>query len=141
METIVYDLVSDPGMSHGPPARPRVLVVDDEALIGRVVARALGPFAEVEVALSGPEALRRIDDRRVGGARFDLVVCDVMMPEMSGPELFARVKALDPGTAGAFVFVTGGASDEQLDLVSATGVRCLDKPLDIETLRTLLPSP
>lgn len=127
-------------MSFAPSRRSRVLIVDDEALIGRVVARALGPFAEVEVAISGPEALRKIDEGRASGSRFDLVVCDVMMPDMSGPELFALVKETDPTTAGAFVFVTGGASGDQLSLLSATGVPCLHKPLDIDTIRTLLPS-
>ncbi|MGH7439228.1 MAG: response regulator [Polyangiaceae bacterium] len=121
------------------PRRSRVLIVDDEALIGRVVARALGPFAEVEVAVSGSEALDKIKEGQTCGARFDLVVCDVMMPEMSGPELFALVKELDPPTAGAFVFVTGGASEDQLSLLSATGVPCLHKPLDVDTIRTLLP--
>jgi CheY-like chemotaxis protein len=127
-------------MSLAPLRRSRVLIVDDEALIGRVVARALGPYAEVEVAISGPEALRKIDEGRACGSRFDLVVCDVMMPEMSGPELFALVKEVDPATAGAFVFVTGGASDDQRSLLNATGVPCLNKPLDVDALRTLLPT-
>jgi CheY-like chemotaxis protein len=127
-------------MRAPPSRRARVLIVDDEALIGRVVARALGPFAEVEVAVSGSEALRKIDEGRASGTRFDLVVCDVMMPVMSGPELFARVKKVDPATAGAFVFVTGGASEDQLSLLSATGVPCLFKPLDVDAILTLLPA-
>lgn len=117
--------------------RPHVLVVDDEALIGRVLARALGPFADVEVAHSGAEALEIITSG-IPGRGFDLVVCDVMMPEMSGPELFGRVKALDPTTAGAFVFVTGGASPEEHASMQATGARCMQKPLDIEAIKALL---
>ncbi len=117
--------------------RPHVLVVDDEALIGRVLARALGPFADVEVALSGAEALEIIM-KGISSRRFDLVVCDVMMPEMSGPELFGRVKALDPATAGAFVFVTGGASPEAQERMKATGAPCMQKPLDVEAIKALL---
>lgn len=118
--------------------RPHVLVVDDEALIGRVLARALNQFADVEVAHSGAEALEIIANGGSTGRGFDLVVCDVMMPEMSGPELFGRVKALDPATAGTFVFVTGGASPEEDASMKATGAPCMQKPLDVDAIRALL---
>jgi CheY-like chemotaxis protein len=124
------------GFSAGRP--PQVLVVDDEVLIGRVLTRTLGQFADVEVANSGAQALRAIGAARAAGYRFDLVICDVMMPEMSGPELFARVKETDPETAAAFVFVTGGASIENQASVAATGVRCMHKPLNVEEIRALL---
>jgi CheY-like chemotaxis protein len=118
--------------------RPRVLVVDDEVLIGRVLARALGQFADVEVAHSGNEALKKVTERRAAGEGFDLVICDVMMPEMCGPEVFDRVKAVDPTTAAAFVFVTGGATPEQLASMAATGMPCMQKPLEVDAIRSLL---
>jgi CheY-like chemotaxis protein len=126
---------------RNPQARPHVLVVDDEALLGRVLARALGQFAEVDVAQSGDEALRKIASAVEDGSRFDLVVCDVMMPEMSGPELFGRVKAVDPASAKVFVFVTGGATPEHIASIKATGVRCMHKPLDVDSIRALLSAP
>jgi CheY-like chemotaxis protein len=119
-------------------ARPRVLVVDDEVLIGRVLVRTLGQFAEVEVAHSGAEALRKIDALRADGGYFDLVVCDVTMPEMTGPELHAKVQGVDARTASRFVFVTGGASPENLASMNATGAPCMNKPLDVAALRALL---
>jgi CheY-like chemotaxis protein len=118
--------------------RPRVLVVDDEVLIGRVLARALGQFADVDVAHSGAEAVAKVSERRAAGQRFDLVICDVTMPEMCGPDVHARVKEFDPETARAFVFVTGGASPELLARMHATGVRCMQKPLDVEAIRALV---
>lgn len=123
-----------------PPAlsRPRVLVVDDEVLIGRVLERTLGQFAEVTVAHSGAEALTKLDALRAAGATFDLVVCDVTMPAMTGPELYARVKEVDPISASRFVFVTGGASPENLASMNATGAPCMHKPLDVEAIRALL---
>jgi CheY-like chemotaxis protein len=121
--------------------RPRVLIVDDEVLIGRVLARALGHFAEVEVARSGAEALEAMARARAIGAGdecFDLVICDVMMPEMSGPALLDHVKAHHPAEARAFVFVTGGASPEEQEKLEGAGAPCMQKPLDVEAIRALL---
>jgi CheY-like chemotaxis protein len=116
------------------PSRPRVLIVDDDPAVGRSFARVLAAEAEVDVAGSSAEALDRIER----GESFDLVVCDVMMPGMTGPQLFDRVKALNPVTAAAFVFVTGGATREEESRMRATGARCLSKPLAMETVRQLL---
>jgi CheY-like chemotaxis protein len=113
-------------------------VVDDEVLIGRVLARALGQFADVVVVTSGAEAIRKITEAHAAGEGFDLVICDVMMPEMCGPDVYGRVKDLDPAVAAAFVFVTGGASPEQLASVQATGAPCMQKPLDVAAIRALL---
>jgi CheY-like chemotaxis protein len=122
-------------MGPTPSRRPRVLIVDDEVLIGRVLARTLGQFADVAVAHSGSEALGKIAEAT---ERFDLVICDVMMPGMCGPELFARVKEADPPTARAFIFVTGGASPSQLAEMNATGAPCMQKPLEVQAIRSLL---
>jgi CheY-like chemotaxis protein len=115
-----------------------VLVVDDEELVGRVLVRALGANADVEVALRGADALRMILAARSAGRVFDLVVCDVMMPGMSGPDLFEQVRDADRDAADAFVFVTGGASDKERAKVEATGVPCFHKPLDVEAILALL---
>jgi len=72
----------------------RILVVDDQATVAEMTAgllRALGH--EVQVALDGEAALERL-----GGARFDLVLCDIMMPGMDGYELCRRLRA-DAATA------------------------------------------
>jgi two-component system, NtrC family, sensor kinase len=115
-----------------------VLVVDDEELVGRVLVRALGTVAEVDVVVCGTDALDRILGERDAGRPFDLVICDVMMPGMSGPDLFERVKEADRRSADAFVFVTGGASDKERAKVQATGAPCLQKPLDVEAIMALL---
>jgi two-component system NtrC family sensor kinase len=114
---------------------PRVLIVDDQPEIARALSRVFASDAEVTIAGSGAEALTRIEK----GA-FDLVICDVMMPAMTGPELFGRVKVIDPITAAAFVFTTGGVDAHHERALRATGARCLSKPVDIGELRRLLPS-
>jgi CheY-like chemotaxis protein len=115
--------------------RPRVLIVDDQPAVARSIARALENEAWIEVACSGAEALSKIE---LGS--FDLVVCDVMMPGMSGPQLFDQVRLLHPLRAASFIFMTGGASAEEQASVEASGVRCLTKPLELDAVRALLSS-
>ena len=60
--------------------RPKILVVDDEPDVRNLVCRLLGPIGEVATAVDGADAL----DRILGGDRPDLIVLDLMMPEVSG---------------------------------------------------------
>lgn len=113
---------------------PRVLIVDDHLEMAQSLARLLGGDAHATTAASGADALARIADS--GG--FDLVFCDVMMPGMTGIELFERVRAIDPTTAAAFVFTTGGVTPEYQAMLDATGARCLLKPCGFEDLRCLI---
>jgi signal transduction histidine kinase len=87
--------------------RARVLVVDDEAAILRAFKRVLYAH-EVLVADSGAEGLQRLAE----GAPFDAIFCDVMMPEMSGVELYQRIALQYPGQEHKLVFMTGGAFAE-----------------------------
>ncbi len=69
-------------------ARGRLLVVDDEEMLARVMARRLiARGFDVQVSLSGADALARIQ-----AEPFDLVLLDVMMPEMSGLEVLTRIR-------------------------------------------------
>lgn len=115
---------------------PRILIVDDHPEMARSLARLLGGDADAVTADSGVDALARIAD----SGRFDLVLCDVMMPGMTGIELFERVRELDPATAAAFVFTTGGVPPEVQAMLDATGARCLLKPCDFDDLRGLIAS-
>jgi PAS domain S-box-containing protein len=119
-----------------PPAPPRgrVLVLDDEPLVARAIARALEAH-EVSELTSPREALRRVE----GGERWDVVVCDLMMPEMDGPEFARRVAEAAPEMRERLVFVTGGAfttaAEEFLD---RSGHPFLEKPIDAATLRSMI---
>jgi CheY-like chemotaxis protein len=116
-------------------ALPRVLIVDDDPAVGRSLARVLARYAKVDVVASGEEALAAIEHAQV----FDLVMCDVMMPGMTGPQLFEQVRAVDPRKATPFVFMTGGASSEEQSRLTATGVKWLLKPVELSAVRELLP--
>jgi two-component system cell cycle sensor histidine kinase/response regulator CckA len=88
--------------------RGRVLVVDDDARVLLVVARMLRPLHDVQTAQGARAALGRL---RADPA-FDVVLCDLLMPEMSGIELYREISAADPGLAGRFVFLSGGTNTE-----------------------------
>ncbi|MDP3156829.1 MAG: PAS domain S-box protein [Archangium sp.] len=83
----------------------RILVVDDEPAIRRMLQRLLGRDHQVVTAASGLEARRLLEN----DPNFDLILCDLMMPEMTGMELHAWLAARAPDLARKMVFVSGGA--------------------------------
>jgi signal transduction histidine kinase len=126
-----------------PAARPRisdggrvanVLVIEDEPALGRVLQRLLTPH-RVTVVNRAHEALTRL----ASGDVFDLILCDLMMPEMTGMDVFAEMEKLAPDQAERMVFVTGGAfttrAREFLERVPNARV---EKPIDFQNLRVLL---
>ena len=112
--------------------RARILVVDDEALVGRAVARILGAEHEVAAVTSGEAALAQLQ----AGPAFDLVLCDLMMPCLTGMDLFERVRQADPAAAARFVFLTGGAfTDRAREFLARVPNPRLEKPFDPDALR------
>ncbi len=111
------------------PVRLRVLVVDDEPLVRRVLAVVLSRHHEVVLAEHGRAAL----DAIATGERFDAVVCDMMMPEMNGMELHGQVAASDPDLSRRFVFITGGALVPKIQaFLERVSVATLYKPFEVE---------
>ncbi len=111
-------------------ARRRVLLVDDDALVRHAVARALEPHHDVTAVDGGAAALAAL-----ATSRFDVILCDVMMPGMSGRELFARIAALHPGLERRLVFITGGTFTAELDaFLVGSGNRRLTKPFPMAEL-------
>src|ERR1700712_222001 len=92
-----------------PPARCNVLVVDDEVILGRSVKRMLARDHEVTVTTSAQEALALFQ----AGQAFDIILCDLMMPVMTGMALYDELCRSQPVLASRMVFVTGGAFTER----------------------------
>jgi signal transduction histidine kinase/CheY-like chemotaxis protein len=117
------------------PRRGRVLVVDDEPLVCRAVARTLGGEHEV-VALTEPaEALARLD----AGEHFDVFLCDLMMPGLTGMACYETLQARRPEVARQMVFLTGGAfTDDARSFLERVPNRRVEKPFDAEALRTVI---
>lgn len=87
--------------------RARILVVDDEPRIREVVARMLSAH-QIVCESSGKGALSRIE----AGERFDVILCDVMMPELTGMDVHREISRHDPTLASRLVFMTGGTFTE-----------------------------
>jgi CheY-like chemotaxis protein/anti-sigma regulatory factor (Ser/Thr protein kinase) len=108
-----------------PVPRGRVLAVDDEPFVLRTLERILSPLHEVAVASSAAEALARIAE----DARFDAILCDVMMPGMNGMEFYRELERSHPELAARVIFVTGGALvDEVRAFLEGAGTPVVEKP-------------
>lgn len=117
------------------PPRARVLVVDDDALVASVVQRLLKHEHDVTVLLSSEAALERL----ASDGAFDIVLCDVLMPGLSGLELAQRVQAFNPTLARRFVFMTGGAIQPATNgPFDTTPNERIEKPFAATALRELV---
>jgi two-component system, response regulator PdtaR len=111
--------------------RARVLLIDDEEIVGRTIQRLLDDKHDVTRETDPRKALARV----AGGERFDVVLCDLSMPHMNGRDVFEQVFALDPGLARRIVFLTGGiGSDELEDFLERSSNLVLHKPFSVEKL-------
>jgi signal transduction histidine kinase len=115
--------------------RRRILAVDDEALLLKAYRRMLGEAHEMTTALGGHEALRVLEQ----DTRFDVVLCDLQMPEMSGMDLHAAVAQRYPGLTDRFVFVTGGAfSGDARRFLEESVPAVIQKPFSVDDLLVLI---
>jgi two-component system, cell cycle sensor histidine kinase and response regulator CckA len=107
-----------------------VLIVDDEEAILRFVARALGDAGyTTTTASSGPDAIAIAGT----GAAFDVMVTDVMMPEMTGDELARRLRLLHPSLK--VLYLTGFSDRLFKEKVTLWADEAfLDKPCSIKGL-------
>ena len=105
----------------------RVLVVDDDPAVLRLLATALTSRGyEVAVARGARQALEAARSSLPAGP--DLVISDVLMPEMSGVELMREIARLCPSAAALFISGNPGAME------LPAGVAFLGKPFSLQTL-------
>lgn len=112
----------------------RVLICDDDRLLTKAMARILRDH-HVVLVTSGEAALEVLAEDR----RWDLILCDVMMPGIDGVEVHARVKKAWPELEPRMVFMSGGTfTSRALEFVSDVAPRFLHKPVEAEMLRNLV---
>ena len=122
-----------PGETPAPGPRLRMLLVDDEAPVLSSLGRLLESRYGVEVASGVDEGLARLAEER-----FDLVLCDVMMPAGGGERLYRALLARSPDVARRVIFLTGGAVTEAArELLRGQPQPVLHKPLDLDQLSTV----
>ncbi len=113
--------------------RARILIIDDERAIARSFCRILKKH-DVEVAPGGREGLQRLLEED-----FDLVLCDLVMPGVTGMDLYERLREQRPEVAENLVFMTAGAySDKLRRFVESVPNDLLEKPFSVEAIREVV---
>lgn len=113
--------------------RPRVLVVDDEENLRVSLGQILSFEYDVTVCAGGREALALLGE----GRRFAVILCDLMMPGMSGMDFYDALATVAPDERPRVVFLTGGAFTQRArEFLSAVNNARLEKPFEVDELRT-----
>lgn len=114
--------------------RARVVIIDDEPMLGRSLRRVLKKH-DVTVFESGRDALTHLAEADAP----DLILCDLMMPEMNGIQFFEALRAEQPTLVDRVTFMTGGAfTPKTADFVRQSGRPVLAKPFDMSEIRRLV---
>lgn len=92
-----------PSRAHS-TRRARVLFIDDDAFVAGVCRRMLAPAHDVTVLHSASAALEHL----LAGEDYDVIFCDLLMPEMTGMDLFETLEQKMPELTARFVFLSGG---------------------------------
>lgn len=110
--------------SPPPASLSRILVIDDEPVVRRLIRRLLAPH-EVVLEAGGRAALDLLD----GGEQFDLIICDLMMPDLSGVDVHAAISLNRPEMLEKMIFLTGGAfSQASTEFLEKLTTPVLKKP-------------
>ena len=115
----------------------RILVVDDEASVRVSLQRYLASRGhEVETTASGLDALARLR-----ATAYDAVIVDMRMPDLSGEQLFERLRGDDPAHAERVIFTTGDlVSDQMRRFLDGSGRPCVPKPFEFASFDQALPA-
>jgi CheY-like chemotaxis protein len=112
--------------------RGRLLIVDDEVVFSGSLRRLFSNEHDVTVVNRGSEALGRLR----GGERFDAILCDLLMPEVTGVELYTELRQIAPDQADCMIFLTGGAfSESSQRFLDGVSNRWFEKPCNLDLLR------
>ncbi|HJZ84293.1 MAG TPA: PAS domain S-box protein [Polyangia bacterium] len=115
--------------------RPRVLVIDDEPVLLATLTRALGKDFDLTVERSGRAALARLEQDDT----FDHILCDLMMPELTGMDLYEQLCVSKRPVARRIVFMTGGVfTTRARDFLGRVPNRLIEKPFSVNALREAL---
>ena len=127
-------VVSREASTQEPPA-VRLLVIDDEPRVGLALVRMLRGSCDVVAVLSGQQAFELLEN----GETFDVVLCDVMMPDCDGEAVHAWIRRNAPELEPRVGFMTGGVfTRDSADFVDAMGDRVLTKPFGRADLAALI---
>ncbi len=122
-----------------PSVRGHILVVDDEIHVGKAMKHMLADEHDVVLVTSGSAAKQAIKKKKTEKETFDVIICDLMMPDVTGMDLYAWLAEKHPDLADKMVFVTGGAfTPRAKEFISSVENPRLEKPFDPKTLKAWL---
>ncbi|HSD89686.1 MAG TPA: response regulator, partial [Kofleriaceae bacterium] len=117
------------------PRRGKVIVIDDEPLLLGSIRRVLARDHDVEAFDDADRAF----DAIIARPDLDVILCDLIMPKVSGMDLYERLLSATPDLAARVVFVTGGAFSQQgREFLAAVPNRVIEKPFGPDRLRSLV---
>jgi signal transduction histidine kinase/ActR/RegA family two-component response regulator len=115
--------------------RYRLLAIDDEALLLKAYRRMLIDHHDVQLATCGRDALGVLEQDQ----QFDVILCDLQMPEMSGADVYRAVARRWPGLEQRFIVITGGAfSPEARRFLDESVVTSLNKPFHLDEILDII---
>jgi signal transduction histidine kinase/CheY-like chemotaxis protein len=115
-----------------PVRRGRILVVEDDPMMGQTIRRILETDHDVTLVRSARAALAQI----ASGARWDVILSDLMMPQMTGMQLYDEIVRVRPDLVEHLVFITGGAFTARArDFLARVQNARIEKPVEIAVLR------
>jgi PAS domain S-box-containing protein len=120
-----------------PPAarRGRVLVVDDDQRVGAMLRNVLSGEHDVEVLASAKDALEQLS----AGQRYDVILCDMMMPVVSGMDFYAALREAEREQADRIVFMSGGVFTARAqEFLGRVPNPRIEKPFKLWELRALI---
>ncbi len=122
---------SQPSVAPTSEPRYRILIVDDEPRVA-ITLRHLLSEHEVMIVSSGREAIDRLGK---ADTYFDAILCDLMMGDLTGMDVYEVMKLARPGMEKRMIFMTGGAFTPRAStFVSTVENSCLEKPFPLEEL-------
>jgi PAS domain S-box-containing protein len=139
-ELPVFQWTAEPGRdkekrmkaSRGKMNEKKILIVEDEELVVDLIKGVLEhDNITIDNARDGEEALVK-----TGSSNYDLIVCDIKMPGMSGIAFYDKIKELKPRLAEKVIFITGDPSSETMDFINMTGNEYITKPFKVEKFRS-----
>jgi CheY-like chemotaxis protein len=116
--------------------RGKVLIVDDETAVGKTLRLILDRDYDVVLVTSAEEALARLSGK--DAEDFDVILCDLVMPGMSGVELLHALRAQSEKLAERIIFMTGGLASGVGQNAARLPNVLLEKPFDLERLQRAL---
>ncbi len=113
---------------------PEVLLIDDEPRVGAALQRGLGKDCVITACTSGAAALELLAQRG-----FDVIICDLSLPQMSGIEVYEQISQRWPEQAARILFITGGAvGDGERGFLAKHSERSFAKPIKLAELRVAI---